>query len=113
MPAPPPQRAAERYIEQDEDNIDDDDIIANHTRKAKTARQMTDIYDELYNPIIIFILFFIFQLPFYKHFLFAHLAFLFTGEGNYNVYGYLFSSLLFAAVYYAITMSLKMIGGSV
>ena len=58
------------------------------------------LYDELQVPILISLLFFLFNLPFFKKLLSENVTFLFKKDGNYNLYGFLFSSVLFGIFYY-------------
>mgnify|MGYP001207211692 CR=1 FL=1 len=58
------------------------------------------VYNELQVPILISLLFFLFNLPYFKKLLANNLKFLFKKDGNYNIYGFATSSLLFGLFYY-------------
>lgn len=64
------------------------------------------IYEQMKIPILIACLFFIFQLPFTKEFFFKNAAILFQADGNYNLYGYIFTSVFFGIFYYMLTFIL-------
>ena len=48
-------------------------------------------------------MFFIFQLPFTKVFFLKYAPMLFNTDGNYNLYGYISTSICFGILYYVIT----------
>lgn len=87
-----PQR--QQYIEQEED---DDVIIQKATNVARTVN-LEETYNALQLPIIVGVLFFLMQLPIVKTLEFNHMAFAFTGDGNWNTMGILINSAAFAAV---------------
>jgi len=64
------------------------------------------IYEQMKIPILIACLFFIFQLPFTKAFFYKNASMLFQTDGNYNLYGYLFTSVFFGIFYYMLTFVL-------
>lgn len=64
------------------------------------------IYEQMKIPILIACLFFIFQLPFTKTFFYKNAAILFQTDGNYNLYGYIFTSVFFGIFYYMLTFIL-------
>ena len=94
-----------------------EDYIKNyHTQQAQLQQiqqdtqrtyNMSYLIDELQLPIIVGLLFYIFQMPFTNSLLQKYLTFMFKKEGNYNQTGYISISVLFGAIYYAITITLK------
>lgn len=96
----------ENYINH---STDSDEIIQNYNNKKNHLTRVEDMYDEIHTPLLICILFFIFQLPFYKKFLLNNLRFLFNSDCNYNLYGFIFSSILFSMIFYIITMVMNRI----
>jgi hypothetical protein len=60
------------------------------------------LYDNLHVPVLIGTLYFLFSLPYYKKILFRYIKFLFKSDGNYNINGYLFTSITFGTIYYMI-----------
>jgi hypothetical protein len=85
------------YIKDYEDN---NDIINDYNRRENTMNNLDQLYDELQIPLLIAVLFFLFQLPIFKKMLFTYFPILFFKDGNVNIYGYLFTSILFGLLYY-------------
>jgi len=92
----PPSSNAD-YIKDYEDN---NDIINDYNRRENTMNNLDQLYDELQIPLLIAVLFFLFQLPIFKKMLFTYFPILFFKDGNVNIYGYLFTSILFGLLYY-------------
>lgn len=65
------------------------------------------LIDELQLPIIVGLLFYIFQMPFTSSLLQKYLTFMFKKDGHYNQVGYISISVLFGAIYYSTTLALK------
>lgn len=85
------------YIREYEDNAD---IINNYNKRIDASSSLDQLYDELQIPLLIAVLFFLFQLPVFKKVLFQYFPILFFKDGNVNIYGYVFTSLLFGLLYY-------------
>ena len=85
------------YIQEEEDN---DDIIINYNKNVINSNNLDQMYNELQTPILISVLFFLFQLPIFKKIMFTHLPILFFKDGNINLYGYTFTSIMFGLLYY-------------
>jgi hypothetical protein len=102
VPAPPPQRSD--YIQQYEEN---NDIVDDYYEKQKRNASLDSMYDELQTPLLLAVLFFLFQLPFFKKYLFAYMPMLFLNDGNYNLYGCVFMSAFFAFVYYILSKTMN------
>jgi hypothetical protein len=95
----------ENYLEDEED---DDDILDAYNSKVQKESQMDKLYEDLQTPIMLAILFFIFQLPFLKKQLFLFVPSLFMNDGNYNLYGFLVVSILYATTYHMISKGLAL-----
>jgi len=78
----------------------ENDYIQNMESRNEQYAYMESFYDDLQMPIFIGILFFVFQLPLVKKYLFYFFPYLFGGDGVYNLGGYIFTSVLFSLVYY-------------
>jgi len=85
------------YIREYEDNTD---IINNYNKRMDASSSLDQLYDELQIPLLIAVLFFLFQLPVFKKVLFQYFPILFFKDGNVNIYGYVFTSVLFGLLYY-------------
>jgi hypothetical protein len=94
------QKQLEDYIENN-DNMDI--MIQNYNKKRNNNDSLEDIYNEMQNPLLLAVLYFLFQLPFFKKLLFKYFSILFSKDGNYNINGYLFTSVLFGLLFYLIT----------
>ena len=88
------------YIVENETN---DDIAREYSKSEARASKMDDIYDELQIPLLLGVLYFVFQLPVVKKYLFNYLPFLFHTDGNLNINGYLITSALFGLIYYVLS----------
>ena len=98
VPPPPPQH--DDYIRDYEKTSD---IMNQHNQKKQNENALDEMYNELQTPLLLAVLYFLFQLPFVKRLLYKNLSFLFLNDGNYNLNGYLFVSCLFGMIYYLIT----------
>lgn len=96
---PPPQMTY--YINDSNDDIND-------SFKGETNQKSLDlIYDELQAPVLLAILYFLFQLPFFKKNVFKYLPFLCNSDGNYNFNGLVFTCSLFGFIYYSLSKTVK------
>ncbi len=98
-----PQASNRDYIEEDEEN---DDIIDTYNKRAATESSLDYLYDEMQSPLLISILYFLFQLPFFKRYLFKYIPALFSKDGNINLSGYTFTSALFGLIYYLLSKTM-------
>jgi hypothetical protein len=76
------------------------EIIEEYQKKERMGHTMDDIYNEIQIPILLALLYFLFQLPVVRKYLLQYLPFLFSTDGNINFNGYVFTSALFGATYY-------------
>jgi hypothetical protein len=102
------------YIPMSNQNIDyidnheeTSDIIENYNRSVEQNNTMEDIYNEFQTPLLLAILYFLFQLPFFKKFLFNYMSFLFLQDGNLNINGFIFKSVLFGFIFYILDKSMR------
>jgi len=93
---PPPQQNVDyiRNCEQTTDMIDD------YNKNMRTNNSLDDMYNEIQVPLLLAVLYFLFQLPFSRKFLFNYFPILFSIDGNMNINGFLFTSILFGLLYY-------------
>jgi len=76
------------------------DIMNDYNKNIERNGQLDDIYKEIQVPLLLAVLYFLFQLPIFKKCLFSYFPILFSNDGNYNINGYLFTSVLFSILYY-------------
>lgn len=85
------------YINNYETN---EDIINNYKKINQSHNRLDDIYNDIQIPILLAVIYFLFQLPIFRKTLFHYLPLLFSSDGNYNLKGFLFTSSLFGILYY-------------
>mgnify|MGYP001176320884 CR=1 FL=1 len=95
------------YIpEQGEDYINNEDTLFNMMQRNRQEEnkkdRMDQVYDELQLPILVMVLFFGFQMPFFKKLITKQFPNLLQVDGNYSLAGYVVTSLLFGASFYGI-----------
>jgi hypothetical protein len=76
------------------------DIINEYNSNLEHSNSLDDLYNEIQVPILLAVLYFLFQLPFFRKFLFSYFPILFSKDGNLNINGYIFMSALFGILYY-------------
>jgi hypothetical protein len=96
---PPPQ--TRDYI-----NVSYDDIN-NYYTNEKNQSSLDSLYDELQAPLLLAVLYFLFQLPFFKKNIFKYLPFFCHTDGNYNFNGLVFTCALFGFIYYSLSKTVK------
>lgn len=69
----------------------------------KKDENMDKIYDEIQLPILLSIIYFLFQLPVFRTFMFNIFPFMFSSDGNSNIQGYFGFSIMFGLFYYVIS----------
>lgn len=94
-----PQSQNKDYIKDYENT---DDIINSYNKSSSRQDSLDEVYSELQTPLLLAVLYFLFQLPVFKKNLYSFLPALFTKDGNQNIYGFLFSSTLFGLTFYVI-----------
>lgn len=97
---PPPLKQQKDYIKNDATT---NDIITNYNKVKQTNDNLDYMYNEIQVPILLSVLYFLFQLPFFKRFLFTYMTILFSNDGNYNINGYVFTSVLFGLLFHLLT----------
>jgi len=96
---PPPQTSD--YINESDNDID------NYYKNEQNQNSLDAIYDELQAPLLLAVLYFLFQLPFFKKNVFKYLPFLCHSDGNYNFNGLIFTCGLFGFIYYSLSKTVK------
>ena len=98
-PAPSSQRD---YIQEYQTQAN---IIDKYTKTKQMDNNLDSMYDEIQTPLMLAVLYFIFQLPIFKQSIFKMMSFLCTPDGNYNLNGLLFVSIMFGLIYHMIAKS--------
>jgi len=87
------------YIQQHQTN---EDMINSQALKQEKKNAFDSMFDEFQTPILIGILYFLFQLPIFQKQLCKFLPSLFKKDGNPSLSGYIFTSAAFSSIYYFI-----------
>jgi len=85
------------YIQEHQTN---EQIIRSQMKHQENKNKFDIVFDEVQGPIMIGILYFIFQLPIIQKQICKIIPSLYGSDGNPNLSGYLFTSSMFASVYY-------------
>ena len=94
-----PQNSNSDYIGSGQSS---EEIIRRNAHKTEKANKLDNLYDNFQAPILIGALYFIFQLPIIRKTIFKILPPLFLKDGNPNLLGYTFNSIVFAILYYLV-----------
>jgi len=97
IPAPPQNNVD--YIQNYEQTPD---MVNTYNRNNQNYNSVDDTYNEIQTPLLLAVLYFLFQLPFFRKFLFTYFPILFSVDGNLNINGFLFTSTLFGAIFYVL-----------
>lgn len=76
------------------------EIVNDYNYNLENNNRLDDLYSEIQVPILLAVLYFLFQLPVFRKYLFTYFPILFSKDGNLNLNGYLFMSALFGILYY-------------
>ena len=96
-----PQPVSRDYINDERDDLN------TYYASEKNQNSLDSLYDELQAPLLLAILYFLFQLPFFKKNLFKYLPFFCHSDGNYNFNGLIFTCALFGFIYYVLSKTVK------
>jgi len=96
----PMQQGPQDYI----NDVDPQQLIAMEQRNNSKRDAVDDFYNEIQSPLLIAVLYLIFQLPVTNKLFRKYMPPLFTTDGNQNTVGYVVISALFAAVFYSINL---------
>ena len=108
-PVPESVRKTTDYVRQYEEATEKK-ISKHDEEKAKQSRFDT-LVEEGQIPILVAFLFFIFHMPIVNNMIFKHMSFLALHDmdGNFNIYGLMFKSALFAGCFYVATQSIHLL----
>jgi len=104
---PPPPQQHQDYIKNYEQSSD---IINAYNKGKQMNDSLDDMYNEIQTPVLLAVLYFLFQLPFFKRFLYTYIPFLFSNDGNYNINGFLFISVLFGLLFHLLMKTTSFLG---
>ena len=102
---PPPSN--KDYIN-DYNEDDNEEMVNNYQRVERVKNSLDSIYDEIQAPLLLSILYFLFQLPIVRKTLGKYIPLLCSNDGNYNINGLIFTCALFGFIYFMLSKTLKM-----
>lgn len=108
-PIPDSAKKTTEYVKQYEEATER--RIQKHEEEKVKQSKFDTLVEEGQIPILIAVLFFIFHMPVVDTLIFKHLSFLSlqTMDGQFNVYGLLFKSILFAGCFYVMTQTIQIL----
>lgn len=89
------------------DESSPEDYLKQNTKKSNQLDSIESILEDLQTPILLGVLYFIFQLPIVRKIVFKYFPVLCSKDSNLNLGGYLFFSVMFAVCYFSITHLIK------
>jgi hypothetical protein len=98
-------KAPHDYIREHHENTQS--FLQHHERSTNRRESVDVVYETLQVPILLAILYFTFQLPVMRKYLLMYLPSIFNKDGNHNLSGLLFISVLFSCTYYGINFVLN------
>lgn len=87
------------YIKDYEEN---NNIVRNYEQKIEHKQHAEDLYEELQTPIIVMLIYFLFQLPAFKKYERKLIPGLFGSDFNINTYGVIFNSVLIGLIVFIV-----------
>jgi hypothetical protein len=73
-----------------------------YNKKYQEQNSLDEMYNEIQTPLLLAVIYFLFQLPFFRKFLCSYFPILFSNDGNFNINGFIFSSVLFGLLFYTL-----------
>ena len=95
----PPPQVEENYIKNYETP---QQVIEENNKKMNIANLYDTLFYEMQLPIVIALLYFLFQLPAVKKHSKNMFPYLFKDDGNPNLYGFIFNSIMFSSMVYVL-----------
>jgi hypothetical protein len=103
---PQPQRHVD-YIQDHETSSTLERVMHQNTRGSNRADVLETFYEEVQSPLMLAILYFAFQLPAVKRYMFRYLpSALFSADGNANLAGLIATSAMFGFSFYTLQKSM-------
>tara|TARA_A100001035_G_C27657811_1_gene442339 strand:+ start:105 stop:794 length:690 start_codon:yes stop_codon:yes gene_type:complete len=98
------------YIPQAKNYIDEYEshemIKKHHTQKQNQEESMEIIFQKMQIPLLLALMYFFFHLPVINKWFLINCTFCFHKDGNMNFNGYVLKSIVFAGLYFAVSMLL-------
>ena len=84
-------------------------VIQKHMEEQQKINQMESIYNEIQTPVLIMLLYFLFQLPVVNSMVFKVFPKLFHKDGNLTIGGLFLKTIFYGALYYGIMKGISYI----
>jgi hypothetical protein len=101
---PPPIPQQTDYIRNYETT---ESIVRAQAQKQTKSDNLDHLYEQLQTPLLIGVLYFLFQLPVVKRTFFMYVPSLFHKDGNLNLGGYVCNSFMFSGIYFFLVACIK------
>lgn len=98
---------SEPHLDYIGNNYHNKEIIHSNNVKQFNESKMDEIYNNIQTPLLIAVLYFVFQLPVVKETTLRLFPSLFRKDGHLNLSGYIANSVGFAFLFYVITLTLE------
>jgi hypothetical protein len=95
---PPPPPSQKDYI--------NDEPAAYDYPEERVKNALDRVYDDIQAPLLLSVLYFVFQLPIMRKMIFKYLPFFCNNDGNYSLNGLIFTSSMFGFIYFSLTKSI-------
>lgn len=107
---PPPPKLTRDYIQEYQETADRQ--IREHEERKNREKVRSTWLDEAQIPILVGLLYFVFQLPIINSLIFKRFSFLsiYKDDGNFNLTGLTLKCILFGSTYYSIHKSIEIFG---
>ena len=87
--------------------MDREKILQENTMKQNRSDNIDYLYENLQLPVLVSVIYFLFQLPAVRKNVLSFLPSLFNKDGNPNLSGYIFNSIMFGVAYMSLTRSIS------
>lgn len=84
------------------DYISNESILRDHEKSETATKTVEDLYDEFQTPVLAAMLYFISQMPATKKYETRFIPGLFNTDGNMNLYGIMFNSVVMCAILFIV-----------
>lgn len=97
------------YIPKHEDYIDEtemedmNEIVETKRKETNKKDSLEILYEELQVPILLGVIYFVFQMPVFNEMMAKYLSFSFHADGGINLSGIVLKSVMFAGIYFVLT----------
>lgn len=92
----------------DEQDFETEQEIIDKKKKSDNKKESLEVlYEELQVPVLLGVIYFLFQLPIVNQTMAKYISFTFDSDGGINLYGIVFKSVLYAMLYYVLSKVLN------